>query len=70
MDIIDEQRAHWLVCCPERVPTIVAADDASTIIGRVLRAIVSGCDHDKYCDKIMILTLAKQVFSRFGDAPG
>jgi hypothetical protein len=34
---------------------------------RALRAIVSGCDLDKYCGRIMVLTLARQVFSRFVD---
>ncbi|KAJ7894090.1 hypothetical protein B0H13DRAFT_1886062 [Mycena leptocephala] len=37
-------------------------------MAELLRPLVTGCDTDICCEKIMIPTLAKQVFSGFGDA--
>jgi hypothetical protein len=57
---------HSLVHGSEVVPTIVVADDGSITIAEELRAGIMGCEL-RNCDRIVIRTRVKQLFSGFGD---
>jgi hypothetical protein len=58
---------HSLVHHSEAVPTIVVADDGTTTIAEELRVGVMGCELRNCCDRIVIRTRVKQLFSGFRD---